>query len=120
HWAGRNMTGPYYQHGKRDPKWDNDAITLMKESVALWMQAPELKTSAHTPVLSQKILAAGCDDPLLLFLASRAQYGNLAKRRELLSRAIDGFPTAAYPPIFEFLARSDWYNLAHSQNASQR
>ena len=104
-WHRRTLAGAYRNVGKRDPKWDKDALDFL-EMCALYFSkpanVPRLKGAPTIPLLAatgKRVIDAGCDDPLILY-----EYGVIlqltdkpAEAETFIRRAVAGFRTSRYP-----------------------
>jgi hypothetical protein len=72
-WNRRTLAGAYEAVGKKDPRWDADAREALDAAARHFSSTPEPRAR---PVdihrATQKALAAGCDDPLILYLHARS------------------------------------------------
>jgi hypothetical protein len=75
-WNRRTIGGAYEKVGKKDPKWDKPAREAMDLAARMFgLQLDPSITMAELHLPAKAAVAAGCDDPLLVYLYSRSAYG---------------------------------------------
>jgi hypothetical protein len=97
-WYERNFLEGYRRARRRNPKWDLQAEELIRLSAATLL---EIGPGASLDVLgrARTLVASGCDDPMVLFLAARALSSADRESREasdLFERAFTGIHDAGY------------------------
>lgn len=77
-WNQRTLRGAYDRVGRRDPRWDDKARAALDAAALHFSRVPDLTgpEAAHAP--AREAVAAGCDDPLILYLHARLPYGEHA------------------------------------------
>jgi hypothetical protein len=88
----------YKQAGHRNPAWDQRALDLLE----LYAQGTVSLTPSGNDKLvanAQALIAAGCDDPLVLNVAGicLANAGKVDDAEPLMRRAIEGYQQTKYP-----------------------
>jgi tetratricopeptide (TPR) repeat protein len=69
----RTTIEDYERIGKKDARWDDHARAAFKEAAEMFSLLREAKASLFTiHPLTKRAVEAGCDDPLILYLHSRA------------------------------------------------
>ena len=71
----------YQTHGVRSPAWDASVETYLRNWIARKVKDPDAPDAKVMFESSRKILAAGCQDPLFLYLADDLQAENGEKAR---------------------------------------
>lgn len=111
-WNQQTLAEAYKAHGKRSPKWDDQAMAYLDAiahqfsvgggSIPGFYEPPADNpyTRAKAIPAGAAVLAAGCDDPLVLYC--HAAMLNDENRREealpLLRQAVGGLRAGKYPP----------------------
>jgi hypothetical protein len=75
-WNRRTLSGAYDKVGKKNPKWDEktrEAMDLAARMFSLQADPTISMDDIHRP--SKAAVAAGCDDPLLVYLFNRSAFG---------------------------------------------
>jgi hypothetical protein len=103
----RTLVDAYNAVGRRDPRWDADAVAFLGEMAEQFAGAslpafykPADRFNHRTAIPAAAALAAaGCDDPLVLYCygAMLMDEGKLAEARPLLKAAEPGLRRAKYP-----------------------
>jgi hypothetical protein len=102
----RTMVEAYRQGGRRSPAWDEAA----EQYLDTWAQffAGPIEVPKWDGVIreGERLLAAGCDDPLVLYCHGVAFQcaGNLDKATELIGRALPLLEESSYSPLRGALA----------------
>ena len=108
-WQRRTLAGAYEAVGKRDPRWDGPAREALEAAARYFSHEIEpipTVEAIHDP--AKRALAAGCDDPLILYLYARSSYvpnypgRDEAGRRYLAAAA--AMEPSDYPPIRKVIA----------------
>lgn len=110
----------YEASGRRDPKWDVDAKTFLRaqlrgaidDRVDGFYKLDDAMPLAARSALATKLLAAECDDPIVLYLAAQvlAADGQAKASRAAVHRAFKalGEPgTSKYSPLYQWIITSD-------------
>lgn len=106
-WYERNFLAAYRRVGQRSPKWDADAEAFIRASAAGMLYGSRAGSVAHLVARGRSLRDAGCDDPMILYLAGRAEYEadpESPESSELFERAFAGIGEAAYPRAVAFRA----------------
>ena len=98
-WGRRHLVEGYDRFGLRNPKWDREARRLIELSVM-----PLIGTAFETPheervAAGRAAVAAGCNDPLVLYLLGRAVWAadaDSAEPEQLFRQAVEGMKTVPY------------------------
>lgn len=109
-WYRRNFVEAWQVVGSHDPKWDEPATALIEQWVkirAMVDGAPRMKELAP---LARRLQESGCDDPLVL-LCRLGTTQDKAARRDLGTRALEGFRKQAYPRAVAWIAAAEWCDL---------
>jgi hypothetical protein len=109
-WYDRVFLGSYRRLGRRNPKWDADAEAFIRSIEAEILHGLGGAPVSDLVARGRRLLAAGCDDPLILSLAARAEAeadGESRQSSELLERAVAGMHDVAYPRVLAFRAAAD-------------
>lgn len=109
-WYERNFLGGYRKVGRRNPKWDDDAESFIRASAAGILHGSRASSSADLVARGRTLRDAGCDDPMIRYLAARAEYETDPESREaseLFERAVAGMHEAVYPRVVAFRAATD-------------
>jgi hypothetical protein len=100
-WFDRNVVGGYRRAGRRGPKCDPAAEPFLRDSAPAFlgvaMISPDLLSRART------LVAAGCDDPAVLYFAARAHAftdDDSREGTELYERAYAAMNDTPYPRGF--------------------
>ncbi len=108
----RQWVGNYEQHGLHDKPWDADATRLMK----LWSGEIEGNDSElQTRALAEKLLAAGCDDALVLTIAAVRAIERF-EGESRLERALRAFEKSGYKAYPRLYAVATMANKASQRN----
>lgn len=99
----RNFLKPYREIGNRDAAWDAPGELLIHHwiNASMKYRTNVLEDDTFSP--SEKLLAAKCDDPLLLSLAGQSQH-ELLFAATVQERALKALSTSKYPGMVGFLA----------------
>ena len=101
----RTLRDAYEKVGHRDPKWDKQASLALELAAGMFAQRQERTERAndvYEPVL--RAIAAGCDDPMILYLHART-YGGKERylpQAELVARhakAAEALRDSKYSPF---------------------
>lgn len=77
----RHFMAAYLAHGQRSPVWDQAAERFIRAWISRRVGDGDALDNRAFFELSRTVLAAGCKDPLVLYLASAAQLENGEKAR---------------------------------------
>jgi hypothetical protein len=80
-WYDRHFVAGYLAHGHRSPLWDEAMGQFLQTWIKRKLGDPEAVDDRAFYEATRPILAAGCKDPLFLYLASSAQLENGEKSR---------------------------------------
>jgi hypothetical protein len=95
-WNMRTALAAYDTAGRKDARWD----ALAREAIQTFV-TPGKGGTPETAALLARTVAAGCDDPFILYLD--AESGQLSKtmdaatQEQIFRQAVDGFETSDYP-----------------------
>lgn len=95
-WKRSRLTAAYEKHGRRDPKWDDAARAFLDTETLLERELPPAEAMIATGL---KVLALGCDDPLVCYVLGRqySRSGKAAEAEKYVLHAVLGFETSTYP-----------------------
>lgn len=99
----RTLVDAYREHGKHDPKWDDQAVELLEEMARHFSSTPGYKSHEEIIAMAEPVLAAGCDDPLVKYCyAALLQDSDDSpqaqqKAAELLQESYAGLKELDYP-----------------------
>jgi hypothetical protein len=109
-WLDRNLVDAYRRVGRRNPRWDTRAESLLREGHELvGSENRGLSPNLDLLARSRELVQAGCDDPAVLYLAARAMVladHNSREASETLERAVAGMHAVAYPRALARLVAS--------------
>jgi len=99
----RTLAGAYDEVGKRDPRWDRPARKALEAAARYFgREADPGTTIEEVYAPAREAVAAGCDDPLILYLHARLAFGPDRPGAEEIGRRIFAAAAAlepsAYPP----------------------
>ena len=99
-WYNRTMVEAYDKFGKHNEKWDKQAHAAIAELAHAWTSdGPErFKAGDQSMLASRAAIAAGCDDPMLIYVnaAGREQFGRPGKPELLkLYQDLKSYPIPA-------------------------
>ena len=99
----RNWVEAYQKQGHRDPRWDATALRMLEQWLAIKARFPTNAVKEDLEELADDVLAANCDDPVLLYVCARSQKKKDEAIRlfEESERALKGSP---YKGITRFFA----------------
>jgi len=102
-WAVRVTVEAYQRVGKRDPKWDRQAIAYLREAAPTMIRESDGPIAVPPLTPARRLVQAGCDDPLVLTCYGMALRGagRLHQTERVLRRALPGFRKHRYPAILE-------------------
>jgi hypothetical protein len=106
-WYERVVVGSYRKVGRRNPKWDSDAVAFIRFSSARLLPGATGPSVADLVARGRTLRAAGCDDPLILYLSARAEAAADSESREsseLFERAVEGMYETPYPRAVAYRA----------------
>ncbi len=112
-WNLTSLTNSYNAVGRKNPKWDKDAIEALTEFARTKTASDdELEIlSDLTGETAQNAKSAGCDDPMIQYLcvryASENKTRTFKERQELYRSAAGSLEQSGYPPIRKFYANVD-------------
>jgi hypothetical protein len=107
-WFERNFIQAYRRVGRHNAKWDAAVESFLRETAPSLLRIPPDATR-DARARAKIILDAGCDDPLMLYLAARAlmlQDRESREASELFERAVAGMHDTPYPRGVARLAAS--------------
>jgi hypothetical protein len=118
-WNRRTVAGAYEAVGKKDARWDEPARKAMELAARMFSQEvdPDV-TLGDVYTSARDAIDAGCDDPMVLYLYSRASEesndpgGLEASRRG--RKAADALAASRYPAIRRAVALQKSGNLVLS------
>jgi len=101
----RMLIAGYLQHGRRDPRWDKQALSYLEAWVKIYSGLPGAP-SADRLLSEGAALSRTCTDPLVLYLCARALLlaGRKADAGPLFQRALAGLECSRYPKYWTFAA----------------
>jgi hypothetical protein len=115
-WNRRTLVGAYEEVGKKNARWDEPARKAMELAARMFSQEADPDVTlgdVHTP--AKAAINAGCDDPMVLYLYSRASEGpNDPGQPEASHRAreaAEALAASRYPPIRRAIALQKSGNL---------
>lgn len=107
-WTRINIVGAYQKFGRKNPKWDKEAVALMEQWIPIVM-TPDFRTAVGVQELGEgarKLIDQGCDDPMVAYMRARYLGFGPEVRDEKLNLEWDKVGSAArgskYPPIRRF------------------
>jgi hypothetical protein len=106
-WYERVFLGGYRKVGRRSPKWDREAEAFIRAMAAGMLHGARGASVDDLVGRGRGLLSAGCDDPMILYLAARAQSDADRESREgleLYERAVAGMYEVPYPRVVAFRA----------------
>jgi hypothetical protein len=106
-WYERIFVGSYRRVGRRSPAWDADAEAFLRSSARRVLYGPKGAPVSDLLARGRTLRSAGCDDPLVLYLAAVAEDDSDSGARagtELLERAVPAFHDVRYPRAVAFRA----------------
>jgi hypothetical protein len=102
----RSMSEAYAQVGKRDPRWDENAVKFL-DAMAVRMASSAVSerharpepTFKQTADFAKAAIDGGCDDPLVLdlYASALAQLGRSAEAAKISLGNIDAMRASKYP-----------------------
>jgi hypothetical protein len=107
-WFARSYVAAYDRFGTHDPAWDDDARALL----ARFAEVVNGEVSEPMRVLTGKVLAADCTDPLVLYATTRTQADETANRRFRRMTKADAGLDKTYTPAFQWFAKQELWQLA--------
>ena len=103
-WNTRSLRGVYDKVGKKDARWDAPAREALDLAARVFSEQVDPVTTlidVHAP--ARKAVAAGCDDPMVLYLYARSSVGPGAPDAEEYARrmqaAADAMSGCGYSPF---------------------
>jgi tetratricopeptide (TPR) repeat protein len=105
-WQRRTLVAAYDKVGKRDPRWDEPARAALELAAQFWSQQREGPGAlAEFRAAVERAVAAGCDDPLLLYLHARtAPESDVSEVNRRYRRAVPALERSEYPPFRRIVA----------------
>ncbi|MCU1246751.1 MAG: hypothetical protein JWN02_2661, partial [Acidobacteria bacterium] len=109
-WYRRNTLEAYEKVGNHDPAWDAPAREALSAAVQLWSDDPQRpgNEAEHGWQAAKRAVAAGCTDPLVLYVYSRmyalVAYETPAEMARLAQKAAAAMAGSKYPPAFKAIA----------------
>jgi hypothetical protein len=104
-WNRRTIVGAYDRVGKKDPEWDQPARQALDRAVRMFTNFyhpagayEEIRKPAHSAV------AAGCDDPMVVYLYQRSLGGRSYRRSRRMEEAARALGGSRYPAFRRALA----------------
>lgn len=104
-WYDRVFLDSYRRVGRRSAVWDGDVETLIRASAPRVLYQSKEAPVADLLARERTLRKAGCDDPLVLFLAALAEDQSDRNSRtgiELLEKSVAAFHDARYPRAVAF------------------
>lgn len=92
----RTMVESYERLGSRNEAWDEPAREMIRSWVLFFDGDPSAPEIASLDPLSRKLLALGCDDPLVLYCCARTNQ-EAPFIRDLFERSVAGYKERKYP-----------------------
>jgi hypothetical protein len=112
-WNLTTLTNDYESAGRKSPKWDQAAREALTEFARSRTASVDdaLVLNDLAGSVSESAVAAGCDDPMVAYLAVRyganARERPFAQRQELYRAAASNLQNSAYAPLRKFYADVD-------------
>ena len=97
-WYERNFLEGYKRAGRHDAKWDAQAEEFIRLSADLFLESAP-NDPGDMVGRARTLVAAGCDDPVVLYLAALTLSSSDSESRhasELFERAYVGIPLSGY------------------------
>jgi len=70
-WTRKTTIDSYTQIGRKDPKWDAKAVEALTLTIRVWGKTATPGQDRQAYELASAAVAAGCDDPLVLYARAR-------------------------------------------------
>ncbi|CAN5833264.1 hypothetical protein BH23PLA1_BH23PLA1_11980 [soil metagenome] len=87
-WNLQTIKGAYDRAGKKDPRWDDEALKTLEAAARHFSR--EDVSPEEVFEQAERALAAGCDDPMVLYVRARASGGdNFPGDAEYVQRHLD-------------------------------
>ncbi|MBI3464429.1 MAG: hypothetical protein HY000_15445, partial [Planctomycetes bacterium] len=109
-WHRATFMESYQQFGVRNPAYDADAINFITDFTAATSTGELTGDAVQTLRLQgEALVKAGCEDPLVLYLLARLQYGfggqpDFPRAMRTVGAAVAGFENTRYPPKVTYRA----------------
>jgi hypothetical protein len=102
-WTGKVWSAAFREHGRADAKWRAPALELLA-GYGDFVGTDDQDAATRFRDRAQAVLDAGCDDPLVLYVAARAHERAHGGDRApaLLERAAAGLAGRGYGELFAF------------------
>ncbi len=101
-WRKRTSIEAYEKVGRKNPKWDASAREALTRALAVWNGDPAVTEEAVLES-ARKAVAAGCDDPLILYVAAsmtaRIRYGDPEELSKQYANVVRDLGASAYHPL---------------------
>lgn len=106
-WIGSVAAQAYREHGQRNAKWDVAAEQLLADYGGFMLRSGQPNEVAKTLAAAQSVLALGCEDPVVLYVAARVHEAARESERahDLLRSAVKGLDSSTYSDLFSFYAK---------------
>ena len=118
-WAQAKLIEAYETHGNKDERWNEPARELIGRAMRKWIAVEGTMRDRGLEELGNKAVAAGCDDPLVLFFRAAAMPRG-TPREEALQTAVQGLAASKYSPALLYLGRVElWQQLNARQDSEQ-
>ena len=100
-WNRRTSVECYEKVGRRDPKWDKDALRFLEMVSRFFSQVPDAPELQQMLDATKPLVESGCNDPLVLYCIGRLHQLNndLPKAEDFIRRSIQGYQEVKYPRI---------------------
>lgn len=99
-WGRRNVLAAYDRVGLRDPRWDRGARRFLEAGLPSILVLPGEADPAGLVAQGKALLAAGCRDPVVLYVFARALAATTPDSLEpavLLQEAVESVKSVSYP-----------------------
>ncbi len=115
-WNRQTLGAEYERAGKKDPRWDAAARQALDLAAQYFSQQTEPWVSpTQIYNAARKAVAAGCDDPMILYLYGRmsagANYPGPAEYTRRMQAAADTLWSSRYSPIRRAVAMTFSYQV---------
>ncbi|MET0554134.1 MAG: hypothetical protein ABW221_13915 [Vicinamibacteria bacterium] len=120
-WGRTHLLDAYAKVGRRSPRWDADAQRLVEKSVESMLGNAVEAPPADRIAAGRAAVAAGCDDPLVLYLLARTLYAAdalSAEPEEMFRRSVEGMKAVRYDRAVARLPVTALYSRYESRRES--
>ena len=95
----RTMSEAYKWAGKKNPKWDDEAINYLEMFTEKFSGMPNAPQYAELEIEGRELIDLGCDDPLILYCYGTAlqKNGKWAKAEKYVRKSVNGLLETRYP-----------------------